>query len=292
MRLGGIRERPFSPLKAFFLLFRLPHYITGLQRESNMHYYKRNIGDYHKKAGRLSLLQHGVYTILMDAIYDRETFPTEDQAIDWVWASTTEEIEAVKFVLAKFFRLENGVYIQNRISQEIQEYTGLCESNAINGKKGGRPKGSKNKPEKTQSVNKKTQSVNFESEINPNESELNPNHKPLTTNHKPLTNNQVKKASAFDFSSWPNEASDEVWKDFVKHRNSVKAKVSQTVINRMAASMHEMVLQGWSVDDVLAEICTRGWKSFKPEWLLKGQIENNGLSKITQQNIQNITGEW
>lgn len=29
-----------------------------------MHHYRRNIGDYHKKAGRLSILQHGVYNLL------------------------------------------------------------------------------------------------------------------------------------------------------------------------------------------------------------------------------------
>jgi len=51
-----------------------------------MHYFKRNIGDYHKKAGRLSMLEHGAYTLLMDACYDRERFPTMDEAIDWCWA--------------------------------------------------------------------------------------------------------------------------------------------------------------------------------------------------------------
>ena len=64
-----------------------------------MHYYKRNIGDYHRKAGRLSILQHGVYTLLIDGCYDRECFPTKEDAVDWCWASTTEEIEAVEFVL-------------------------------------------------------------------------------------------------------------------------------------------------------------------------------------------------
>ena len=62
-----------------------------------MHYYERNIGDYHRKAGRLNILQHGVYNLLIDACYDRETFPTLEEAIDWVWAASPEEIEAVKF---------------------------------------------------------------------------------------------------------------------------------------------------------------------------------------------------
>lgn len=94
-----------------------------------MHYYKRNLGDYAKKAGRLSMLQHGSYTLLIDACYDREQFPTLDEAIEWTWASTTEEIEAVTFVLRKFFTLENGVYVQKRIQEEIAEYQEKAETN-------------------------------------------------------------------------------------------------------------------------------------------------------------------
>jgi uncharacterized protein YdaU (DUF1376 family) len=73
-----------------------------------MHYYKRNLGDYAKKAGKLSMLQHGAYTVLIDACYDREQFPTMEEAIDWAWASTAQEVEAVEFVLRKFFKLVNG----------------------------------------------------------------------------------------------------------------------------------------------------------------------------------------
>ncbi|MFW2711512.1 YdaU family protein, partial [Acinetobacter baumannii] len=91
-----------------------------------MHYYERNIGDYYRKAGRLNILQHGVYNLLMDACYDRESFPTLEEAIEWVWAETEEEIDAVKFVLKKFFKLnEDGVYIQNHIKEELEKYRAL-----------------------------------------------------------------------------------------------------------------------------------------------------------------------
>lgn len=88
-----------------------------------MHYYKRNIGDYAKKAGRLTMLQHGAYTLLLDACYDREVFPTLEQAIDWTWASTEAEVEAVKFVLNRFFKLDaDGQYVQDRILEELLNY--------------------------------------------------------------------------------------------------------------------------------------------------------------------------
>lgn len=87
-----------------------------------MHYFKRNIGDYHKKAGRLSMLEHGAYTLLIDACYDRERFPTLDDAIEWTWARSDDEVAAVKFVLSKFFTLIDGVYTQKRIQEEIDAY--------------------------------------------------------------------------------------------------------------------------------------------------------------------------
>ena len=111
-----------------------------------MHYYERNIGDYHRKAGRLNILQHGVYNLLIDACYDRETFPTTiEEAIDWVWATSPEEIEAVKFVLKKFFKQEDGMYIQKHIQEDLNSYKSFIGKQSDNGKKGGRPKGSKNK---------------------------------------------------------------------------------------------------------------------------------------------------
>jgi uncharacterized protein YdaU (DUF1376 family) len=96
-----------------------------------MHYFKRNIGDYHKKAGRLSMLEHGSYTLLIDACYDRERFPTLEEAIDWCWARSEEEISAVKFVLSKFFTLVNGVYTQDRIAEEIAAYQEKAEKNRL-----------------------------------------------------------------------------------------------------------------------------------------------------------------
>ncbi|TDI03077.1 DUF1376 domain-containing protein [Acinetobacter baumannii] len=156
-----------------------------------MHYYERNIGDYYRKAGRLNILQHGVYNLLMDACYDRESFPTLEEAIEWVWAESEEEIDAVKFVLKKFFKLnEDGVYIQNHIKEELEKYRAFLAKQAENGKKGGRPK----KNPKNDSGNNGNDFDNSgfknESQENPNESELNP-EKPKETQIKPKPSNHL-----------------------------------------------------------------------------------------------------
>ncbi|MDM1021634.1 YdaU family protein [Acinetobacter sp. VNK23] len=165
-----------------------------------MHYYERNIGDYHRKAGRLNILQHGVYNLLIDACYDRETFPTTlEEAIDWVWATSPEEIEAVKFVLKKFFNQnEDGVYIQKHIQEDLNSYKSFIGKQSDNGKKGGRPKGSKNK--KNNSGNdgaggnpsaSDTQGGNPEdTQEKPTETQINPDlPKQSQTKPKPITNN-------------------------------------------------------------------------------------------------------
>lgn len=60
--------------------------------------------------------------MLMDACYDREAFPTIDQAVDWCWASSEEEISAVKFVLSKFFTEYDGVFKQSHITEMLDNY--------------------------------------------------------------------------------------------------------------------------------------------------------------------------
>lgn len=87
-----------------------------------MHYYKRDIGKYAKKAGKLSMLQHGACTMLIDACHDREQFPTLEEAIDWAWASSPEEVEAVTFVLKKIFTFEDGVYVHDEIKENLARY--------------------------------------------------------------------------------------------------------------------------------------------------------------------------
>ncbi|WP_347455674.1 YdaU family protein [Acinetobacter thermotolerans] len=147
-----------------------------------MHYYKRNLGDYAKKAGRLSMLEHGAYTLLIDAIYDREVFPTLDEALDWTWARDEAEVAAVKFVLNKFFEQDkDGRFVQNRIKEEIEAYRAKAENNARIAK------------EREENRRKKSgNTTNGEPNVHEtcgNEHETPPNHKPLTINQEPVTNN-------------------------------------------------------------------------------------------------------
>jgi uncharacterized protein YdaU (DUF1376 family) len=218
-----------------------------------MHYFKRNIGDYHKKAGRLNMLQHGAYTLLIDACYDREKFPTLEEAIEWTWASTSEEVEAVTFVLHKFFILENGVYKQNRIQEEIDLYHAKAETNkriAID-----------------RETKRKEKSTNRTQDVN----EAPPNHKPLTINHKPVSKNIARKTEFFA------DIDINLVNDYLAVRKAKRApKVSKTVYDGL---VRESNLAGVDLSQALRVCIERNWVGFKAEWYLQlGTV--NGKTKF------------
>lgn len=105
-----------------------------------MNFYKRHIGDYIKKAGHLTLLEHGIYARLMDVYYTREAGIPEDKAARLIGARTKEEVQALANVLDEFFTLVDGAWTQNRCEEEIEAANAQAEANRNNGKKGGRPK--------------------------------------------------------------------------------------------------------------------------------------------------------
>jgi len=169
----------------------MPPVIVTLGPPTNgdcVHYYKRNIGDYAKKAGRLTMLQHGAYTMLMDACYDREIFPTIEEAIAWTWASTEAEIAAVKLVLSRFFTLDNsGKYIQPRILEELLLYHQKSDKNrsiAIERETKRAENRTKRAPDVDETCTKRAET---DTKRAPEVHEWSPNHKPLTINQQPTT---------------------------------------------------------------------------------------------------------
>lgn len=104
-----------------------------------MNFYKRHIGDYIKAAGHLNLLEHGVYTRLMDVYYTREEGIPEDKAARLISARSKDELKALQNVLDEFFHIVDGLWIQSRCEAEIDAASAKGDKNRENGKKGGRP---------------------------------------------------------------------------------------------------------------------------------------------------------
>jgi uncharacterized protein YdaU (DUF1376 family) len=225
-----------------------------------MHYYKRNLGDYAKKAGRLTMLQHGAYTLLIDSCYDRETFPTMDQALEWTWASTEAEVEAVKFVLTRFFTLDKeGCYVQDRILQELLHY----HKNADTNKRIADEREAKRREKSTNRV--------------PIVNEATPNQEPLTTNYKP------KRESA-TVVACPPDVDQQIWDDWKQLRKAKKAPVTETVVK---GARKEAAKANMEFSDFLSVWCARGSQGLQADWL---KPDEKNLSKTGQMNQRVISG--
>jgi uncharacterized protein YdaU (DUF1376 family) len=132
------------------------------------------------------MLEHGAYTLLLHACYDREKFPTKAEAIDWCWARSPEEITAVEFVLSKFFSLDGEVYVQDRIREEIDNFHAKSEKNkhiALEREAARRTKRARNVDDSS-----------------PPDNESPPNQEPRTSNQEPRTKSKSAKAASSGYS--------------------------------------------------------------------------------------------
>ncbi len=209
--------------------------------------YKRNVGDYLKTAGRLSMLQHGAYTLLMDACYEREKFPTLEEAIDWTWATTSDEIAAVKVVLAKFFTLTEEVYVHDHICNDINNYFKISETN-------------------------KRIAINRE------ESRKQKNTNRVRTVYEPCTNRVRKEPDKFNPLSHlvALGVAESVAQDWLTLRNAKKLAVTETAIKRL---QQEAAKAGTSVSQALTLCCLHGWAGFRASWEGTKKPVNGALTK-------------
>ena len=215
-----------------------------------MHYYKKNIGDYAKKTGRLTMLQHGAYTLLIDACYDRERFPTIDEAIEWTWALTQDEIAAVEFVLKRFFTLEGDRYVQSRIQDELNDYHELSIKN--------KEIALEREARRRSKITNRIQSVN----------ESSPNQEPRTKNQEPISNKLIPT---------PEGVSKSVFQDFVKLRKGLKAPVTETALKGLE---REALKANMTLQEVLELCCQNGWRGFKAEWMDKNKSAGQKPDKM------------
>lgn len=150
-----------------------------------MNYYERHLGDYTRDTAHLSLLEHGVYTILLDRYYITEQGIPNDSVYRIARARTDEEREAVDIVLKEFFQLVNGFWINQRAEEEITRANIKIDSARNNGKKGGRPS-LKDNPMETQQ-----KPSGFDS-VNPMGTQEKAHQTPDTRHHTPVVINNTQ----------------------------------------------------------------------------------------------------
>ena len=199
-----------------------------------MNYYERHIGDYLKNTAHLSLLEHGIYTRLMDVYYTREGAIPVDQVERLIGVRSKDERKALGDVLDEFFIAEDEVLRQPRCDKEIARFQ-----------------------DKQRKAKASAEARWSHTERNANamrtHSEGNALQSPVTSNHK---NTKA--------SPPPDGVDATVWQDFLKLRKAKKAPVTDTAIDGIR---REAEKAGPSRSDARAMCCKRGWQGFDADWV-------------------------
>jgi len=198
-----------------------------------------------------------VYRRLLDWYYLHECPIPLDEVEVSRQIRMRSHIESIAIVLQEYFERTDDGWIHNRANKEIAKAGDKSEKASASAKARWNKRDANALP--TQSDSNATQ------DTIPNTQD---------TEHK-----TQKKATIV---ATPVGVSDSVWQEFIAHRKSKKARVTQLVIDGI---QEQATIAGWSLEDALKETIVRNWQSFKADW-----VKDKSLSKTGQMNQRVISG--
>ena len=228
-----------------------------------MNYYPFHIGDYASATRHLTWDEDMAYRRLIDAYYTRETpIPLDTrQAYRLVMATTPEQREAVDTVLVEFFTETPDGWINNRCDEEIAAFRIKSE------------KASQSAQARWRNAN----AMQTQSERNANAST-----EPCERIETPCEGNAPKTNTKTNISTTkvvdkPQDVDQLVWIDFLALRKAKKAPLTLTAI---AGIRREAEKASITLEAALTMCCTRGWQSFRAEYI-KDQPARQGGRPLT-----------
>jgi uncharacterized protein YdaU (DUF1376 family) len=222
-----------------------------------MHYYQFHIGDYMSHTRHLSLYEDLAYRRLLDFYFLHEQ-PIKHRDVARQIGMREHE-DDVLTVLNEFFLSTADGFVNPRADKEIKQYKEFAEA----GKRG--------------AAKRWGTPPNGEA-ISP------PNATPIATNnHKPITNNHKPKKEKATVVACPDFVEQQVWDDFLSIRKAKNAPMSETALR---AIEREAKKAGWSLNMAISESVSRGWQSFKAEWvkekLNQSEQRQNTMNQLTR----------
>ena len=204
-----------------------------------MFYYQHHIGDYLSHTANLSLLEHGVYTRLLQTYYMTEKPIPLDDPWRTIGARDSAERSAVEYILTTFFTKTEDGYVQSRCNKELNSYKEKSQ------------KASKSAKVRWDSYERNANAMRTHSEGNANGM--------LTINHKPLTNKPIKKKEY----PTPDGVSDSVWQDFLQISKAKKSPMTATALKGIE---REASKAGMTLSEAITSCCELGWARFNAGW--------------------------
>lgn len=221
-----------------------------------MNYYERHIGDYLKDTSHLSLLEHGVYTRLLDVYYTREGGIPQSEVARLIQARSKDERAALAVVLGEFFVLRDGLYVQDRSEREIAKYKEKSE-------KAARSANARWNPDKTHNErNANAMRTHSAPDANalPTQCEGN-----APSNQTPVTKEKETRVPALTVADLAADGlSENLAVEFLAHRKRKRALLTARAWTTIKAEAGKAGLSPAAV----AERCiARGWVGFEAEWV-------------------------
>jgi uncharacterized protein YdaU (DUF1376 family) len=222
-----------------------------------MFYYQFNIGDYQSHTSHLSEIEDLTYRRLLDWYYLHECpIPLDEAEVSRQIRMRTHS-ESIAIILREYFEYTENGWVHHRANKEIAK--------------------AGDKSEKA-SASAKARWNKRDANALPKQSDSNATHNTLP-NTQDTEHKTQKKATIV---ATPIGVSDSVWQEFIAHRKSKKARVTQLVIDGI---QEQAKIAGWSLEDALKETIVRNWQSFKADW-----VKDESLSKTGQMNQRVISG--
>ena len=232
-----------------------------------MNYYRRYSGDYLRDTSRLSMVEHGAYSLMLDYYYsDEKPLPLDrDELYLMLRAMKPADRAAVDKVLSMYFTKQADGWHQKRCDHEIL----VSKKARTNGNGGGRPSGKSETGLVTGIGTGLVTGFETDDETGEETETITGSGHPPTTNHQPPPTTlqppekntpRDKRASAVPK---PPDVPDSVWTDFLAIRKAKRAPMTATALQGME---REAEKAGMAIADVLAMCCERGWQGFRAEW--------------------------
>jgi uncharacterized protein YdaU (DUF1376 family) len=233
-----------------------------------MQFFKFHIGDYKKATAHLTDEEDICYRRMLDRYYDTEQ-PFEDD-LRLLARHCRAKQDTVQTILSDFFIQVEGRWHNPRADAEILAFY------AKSAKAAESANARWSKKERNANALRTHTDGNATDMRTPCEPDA--THNPLPITHEePKTKTRATRYDAVASLSALG-VSDQIARDWIKHRTTLKTTVTQTVIDGIA---REAAKARIALSDALAMSCERGWRGFKAEWVAEaiGQKPRNGSAR-------------
>jgi hypothetical protein len=163
-----------------------------------------------------------------------------------------DHMEAVEYVLGKFFQHDENGFSNTRCDEEIAHY----HDKQAKASSAGRASAERRLKQKSTSVEKQA------TDVQPTN-----NQEPITNNQEPVKKIQPRRSASI---AKPEDIDQAVWDDFLAVRKAKRSPLTETALQ---AIQREADKAGWHLQQALQECVARGWQGFKAEWVSARQTK-------------------